>query len=159
MEIGKNAVVTIEYTLEDADKKVIETSRGKEPLTYLHGQGALVPGLEKALEGKGAGAQLEVALTPEEGYGRRDESLVRNIPLRKLSDKNPRPGTRTRVQLDGGVRPALVVAVRGDYATVDANHPLAEMTLHFAIEVTAVRPATAEELAHGHVHGQGGHPH
>jgi FKBP-type peptidyl-prolyl cis-trans isomerase SlyD len=158
MQIDTSAVVTIEYTLKDGEGKVMETSRGKEPLTYLHGLGNLVPGLEKALAGKSAGDQIDVTLTPEEGYGRRDPQLVRNMPIRKLG-KTPRVGERTRAQFEDGYRSALVTAVRGDYATVDGNHPLADLTLHFEVEVKTVREATTEELEHGHVHGQGGHQH
>jgi FKBP-type peptidyl-prolyl cis-trans isomerase SlyD len=96
---------------------------------------------------------------PEEAYGRRDDSLVRNVPVRKLSDKNPVAGRRYRAQLEEGVAIVVVTAVKGDYATVDANHPLADKTLHFAVKVVSVRAATAEELEHGHVHGEGGHHH
>jgi FKBP-type peptidyl-prolyl cis-trans isomerase SlyD len=159
MQIGPRAAVTIEYTLKDDAGKVLDTSEGRKPLTYLHGLGNLVPGLEKALEGKEAGASFEVTLTAEEGYGPRDEKLVRKLPLRKLADKSPQPGRRTRAQFDDGLRLALVTAVSGDYATVDGNHALAGMALHFAVKVVEVRPATSDELEHGHAHGEGGHHH
>jgi FKBP-type peptidyl-prolyl cis-trans isomerase SlyD len=159
MQIAPRTAVTIEYTLKDDAGKVLDTSEGRKPLTYLHGLGNLVPGLEKALEGKAAGESLEVTLTPDEGYGQRDEKLVRKLPVRKLSDKNPQAGRRTRAQFDDGFRFALVTAISGDYATVDGNHPLAGMALHFAVKVVEVREATADELQHGHVHGEGGHQH
>jgi FKBP-type peptidyl-prolyl cis-trans isomerase SlyD len=159
MEIGARAAVSIEYTLKDDEGKVLDTSEGRKPLTYLHGLGNLVPGLEKALEGKTAGAAFEVTLSPEEGYGHRDEKLVRKLPLRKLADKNPQPGRRTRAQFDDGLRLALITAVSGDYATVDGNHALAGKSLHFAVKVVEVRVATTDELEHGHAHGAGGHQH
>jgi FKBP-type peptidyl-prolyl cis-trans isomerase SlyD len=159
MNIAPRTAVTIEYTLKDDAGKVLDTSEGRKPLTYLHGLGNLVPGLEKALEGKEPGTSLEVTLTPEEGYGHRDEALVRKLPLRKLADKNPQPGRRTRATYDDGQRFVLVTAVSGDYATVDGNHPLAGITLHFAVKVVEVREATKDELEHGHVHGEGGHQH
>src|SRR5437899_1520782 len=92
MKIGEKQAVTIEYTLKDDKGEVLDTSDGREPLTYLQGAGNLIPGLENALEGKGAGDAVEVTLTPENGYGRRDETLIRNIPLRKLNDPSPKVG-------------------------------------------------------------------
>jgi FKBP-type peptidyl-prolyl cis-trans isomerase SlyD len=157
VQIKQHSVASIEYTLKDDKGEVLDTSEGRAPLVYLHGVGNLVPGLEKALEGKAAGDSLEVTLKPEDGYGHRDEKLVRKIPLRKVQDKNPQPGKRYRAAFDDGQRVVLVIAISGDYASVDANHPLADKTLHFAVKIAEVREATAEELSHGHVHGPGGH--
>jgi FKBP-type peptidyl-prolyl cis-trans isomerase SlyD len=159
VQVQDKAVVTIEYTLKGDDGNVIDTSSGRKPLTYLHGLGNLVPGLEKALEGKSAGEKVEVVLPPEEGYGRRDEKLVRKLPLRKLGSKSPRVGERVRAQFDNAVRLALITSISGDYATVDGNHPLVDKTLHFSVEVVSIREPTAEELQHGHVHGPEGHSH
>jgi FKBP-type peptidyl-prolyl cis-trans isomerase SlyD len=157
MQIGREKAVTIEYTLKDDGGQVLDTSEGRPPLTYLHGVGTLVPGLEKALDGKGAGDAVDVTLTPDEGYGARDERLIRNMPLRKLRNQDVVVGQRVPADFDGAARLVLITALRGDYATVDANHPLAGKTLHFSVKVVGVRDATAEELAHGHVHGPGGH--
>jgi FKBP-type peptidyl-prolyl cis-trans isomerase SlyD len=159
MQIGTKKVVSIEYTLKDDKGEVVDTSEGREPLTYMHGIGNLVQGLEDALEGKAEGDAIDVTLTPEQGYGRRDEKLVRKIPTRKLSDKNPKPGNRYRAQMDDGMRVVLVTGISGDYATIDGNHPLSDKTLHFAVKVVKIRDATEEELTHGHVHGEGGHHH
>lgn len=160
MQIGSQKAVAIAYTLKDDEGKVLDSSEGHEPLTYLHGGDNLVAGLEKALEGKAAGDKLQVKLTPEEAYGSRDEALIRKVPLRKLqADGKTKVGVggRYRVNTPEGPRSVLVTAVQGDYVTVDANHPLAGMTLHFDVEVISVRDATPEELTHGHVHGPGGH--
>jgi FKBP-type peptidyl-prolyl cis-trans isomerase SlyD len=157
MKIESQKAVTIGYTLKDDEGNVLDSSEGREPLIYLHGAGNLVPGLEKALEGKEPGEALSVTVSPEEGYGPRDESNIRNIPIRKLPDGKAKVGMRYRIQTDDGQMVALVTAVRGDFATIDANHPLAGMTLHFEVQVVGVRDATAEELGHGHVHGPGGH--
>jgi FKBP-type peptidyl-prolyl cis-trans isomerase SlyD len=157
MQIGSQKAVTINYTLKDDQGMVLDTSEGHEPLTYLHGMGSIVPGLEKALEGKSPGDDVSVVVTPEEGYGLRDERQIRNLPLRKLPEGKIAPGMRLQVQTDSGYLIALVTAVRGDFATVDANHPLAGMTLHFEVKVVEVRDATEEEITHGHVHGPGGH--
>jgi FKBP-type peptidyl-prolyl cis-trans isomerase SlyD len=157
MQIADKKAVTISYTLKDDAEKVIDTSDGRAPLTYLHGVGNIVPGLEKALDGKQAGDVVKVSLSPAEGYGVRDEKQIRKVPLRKLPAGKVSVGMRLRVQTEGGPIAALVTAIQGDYATIDANHPLAGMNLHFEVNVTEVRDATAEELTHGHAHGPGGH--
>jgi FKBP-type peptidyl-prolyl cis-trans isomerase SlyD len=159
VQIQAKSVVSIEYTLKDDGGEILDKSEGRGPLTYLHGVGNLVPGLEKALEGKAVGDSVEVSVAPAEGYGDRNDKLVRKIPLRKIQDPRPQVGKRYRAQIDDGLAVVLVTAISGDYATVDANHPLASMTLHFAVKVVEVREATAEELSHGHVHGKGGHHH
>jgi FKBP-type peptidyl-prolyl cis-trans isomerase SlyD len=156
MQIADKKAVTFHYSVKDDEGNVIDSSDGGDPLVYLHGAGNIVPGLEKALEGKQAGDEVKAKVSPEEGYGMRDESNVRNVPRRKLQGKIE-PGMRVRLQTDEGPAVATITAVRGDYVTVDANHPLAGMTLHFEVKVTEVRDATAEEMEHGHVHGPGGH--
>jgi FKBP-type peptidyl-prolyl cis-trans isomerase SlyD len=159
MLVTTNTVVTIEHTLKNEQGVLLETSVGAAPLTYLHGAGNFLPGLEAALAGKQAGDKIEVVLQPEQGHGVRDERLVRKLVTRKLSEERVVVGKRYNVELEGRKRAAMVVAVQGDYATVDGNHPLCGMTLHFDVEILEVRSATVEELAHGHVHGAGGHAH
>lgn len=159
MQIGPQKVVSIAYTLKGDEGDVIDTSVGRDPLVYIHGIGSLVPGLEKALEGRGAGEHVTVTVGPEEGYGARDESLSRKIPIRKLPDGKARVGTRVRVDTDTGPMLLLITAVQGDYATIDPNHPLSGKTLHFEVDVVDVRDATADELTHGHVHAPGQHHH
>jgi FKBP-type peptidyl-prolyl cis-trans isomerase SlyD len=159
MTIGPKTVVSIEYTLKDEAGEVLDSSEGRRPLAYLHGLGNIVPGLEKALDGKAPGESVDVKLSPADGYGDRDESLVRNLPVRKIADKKPQVGRRYRAQLDDGQAVVLVTSLKGDYATVDANHPLAGMTLHFQVKVVDVREATADEIKHGHVHDPDDHHH
>jgi len=157
MQIGAKKAVTINYTLKNDAGEVLDSSEGKEPLTYLHGEGNIVPGLEAALEGKAVGDKVAVTLSPEQAYGQRDEKAIRNVPRRKLPKGNVQVGTRFQMQTEAGVVIGTVLALRGDYVTVDANHPLAGQTLHFDVSVVEIRDATAEELEHGHVHGPGGH--
>jgi FKBP-type peptidyl-prolyl cis-trans isomerase SlyD len=159
MQIGAQKAVTIGYTLKDDAGKVLDSSEGGEPLTYLHGSGDIVPGLEKALDGKQVGDAISVSLSPEEAYGQRDERQVRNIPLRKLPKGKVEVGMQYEVTTEAGPMLALVTAVKGDYATIDANHPLAGMRLNFDVKVVSVRGATPEELEHGHVHGPDDHHH
>jgi len=155
MQVADKKAVSISYTLKDDSGKVVDTSEGRAPLVYLHGTGSIVPGLEKALLGKQTGDEVHVDLSVDDAYGRRDEKKVRKVPLRKLPQGKVTAGMRYRVQTEGGPVSALVTAVQGDYATIDANHPLADMNLHFDIKIVDVRDATAEELEHGHAHAPG----
>jgi FKBP-type peptidyl-prolyl cis-trans isomerase SlyD len=160
MDIAADSVVLIHYTLKDDDGKVLDSSAGGDPLAYIQGRGNLVPGLEKALEGKTDGNRISVTLSPAEGYGSRSEALVQRVPKRSLQGSGEvRKGMQFRAQTDEGVRLFTVTAMVGDMVTLDGNHPLADQTLHFDVEVLEVRGATAEELEHGHVHGPGGHHH
>jgi FKBP-type peptidyl-prolyl cis-trans isomerase SlyD len=159
VQAAPQKVVSIEYTLTDDAGQVIDTSDGREPLSYLHGANNIVPGLEKAIEGKGVGESVEVSLTPEEGYGVYDKRLIQNIAVRKLPEKKPKVGMQFRLETAAGPRGFIVTAVRGDYATLDGNHPLAGKALNFKVKVVAIRDATADENTHGHAHGAGGHAH
>lgn len=159
MQIAADTVVTIHYTLKDDSGAVLDSSAGGEPLAYLQGHGNLVPGLERALEGKEGGAKVAVTLAPAEAYGSRDAALVRRVPKRSLGAGEIRKGMQFQARSDDGMRVFTVTAVTGDMVTLDGNHPLADQTLHFDVEVVSVRAASEEELEHGHVHGPGGHHH
>jgi FKBP-type peptidyl-prolyl cis-trans isomerase SlyD len=156
MQIAEKKAVTIKYTLRDEEGAVLDSTDGRDPMTYLHGAGNLVPGVEEALEGKSPGDEIKVIVPPEKGYGLREEDNVRNVPVRKLPGKI-KPGSAVQLNTNHGTIVAVVKAIQGDYATVDLNHPLAGKTLRFELEVVDVRDATEEELSHGHVHGPGGH--
>jgi FKBP-type peptidyl-prolyl cis-trans isomerase SlyD len=157
MQIGAKKAVTFHYSLRDDEGNVLDSSEGKAPMTYLHGAGNLVPGLEKALEGKQAGDDVKATVPPAEGYGVRNESNVRNVPRRRLPDGKLKVGLTLQLQTDQGPILATVLAINGDYVKLDANHPLADKTLHFEVKIVEVRDATDEELKHGHVHGPGHH--
>jgi FKBP-type peptidyl-prolyl cis-trans isomerase SlyD len=160
VQIAADNVVLIHYTLKDDDGKVLDSSAGGEPLAYIQGHGNLVSGLEKALEGKTQGNRIAATLTPAEGYGTRNEALVQRVPKRSLQRTGEvRKGMQFQAQTDEGMRLFTVTTVVGDMVTLDGNHPLADQTLHFDVEVVDVRAATSEELEHGHVHGPGGHHH
>ncbi len=160
MEIAADRVVTIHYTLKDDGGAVLDSSAGGEPLAYIQGHGNLVSGLEKALEGKQDGNTLAVVVAPADGYGKRDESLIRRVPKRSLQAAGDiKKGMQFQARTEDGMRLCTVTAVIGDMVTLDGNHPLADQTLHFDVEVVSVREATTEELEHGHVHGAGGHHH
>jgi FKBP-type peptidyl-prolyl cis-trans isomerase SlyD len=160
VEITADRVVTIHYTLKDDHGAVLDSSAGGEPLAYIQGHGNLVSGLEKALEGKQDGNTLSVSVGPADGYGIRQETLVQRVPKRTLQGLGEiKKGVQFQARTDDGMRLFTVTAVIGDMVTLDGNHPLADQTLHFDVEVVGVREATAEELEHGHVHGAGGHHH
>jgi len=159
MVIEDRKVVTLDYTLTDQSGEVLDTSKGDEPLIYLHGSGNIIPGLERALLGKSQGAALQVTVQPADGYGDRDESLMQQIPKDRFDGEDLEVGMQ--FQANGPEGPVLltVVDVGDESVTVDANHPLAGRVLAFDVTVLDVRDATLEELTHGHVHGPGGHHH
>jgi FKBP-type peptidyl-prolyl cis-trans isomerase SlyD len=160
MQIAKNTVAKIDYTLTDPNGQVIDTSKGREPLAYLHGASNIIPGLEAALEGKNAGDTVNVTVPPEQGYGPRDPQMIQPVPRSNFQGINDiRPGMQFQAQTQAGARVVTVVTVDDKEVTVDANHPLAGMNLKFDVTVVDVRQATDEEVSHGHVHGPGGHHH
>ena len=160
MKIAHEKVVSIHYTLTNQEGTVLDSSSGSEPLAYLHGFGNIIPGLENALEGKETGEKLSVTVEPEQGYGARDEQLVQAVPRSAFKGvEELAPGMQFQAQGPQGTRLVVVTQVAQDVVTVDANHPLAGQTLHFEVEVSEVRAATAEEIEHGHVHGPHGHNH
>jgi FKBP-type peptidyl-prolyl cis-trans isomerase SlyD len=160
VQIAADSVVLIHYTLKNDDGKVLDSSAGGEPLAYIQGHGNLVSGLEKALEGKTQGNRIDVTLAPADGYGLRNEALVQRVPKRSLQGAGEiRKGMQFQARTEDGMRLFTVTGVAGDMVTLDGNHPLADKTLNFDVEVVEVREATEEELEHGHVHGPGGHHH
>ncbi|MFZ5723278.1 MAG: FKBP-type peptidyl-prolyl cis-trans isomerase [Pseudomonadota bacterium] len=160
MQAGDKTVVLIHYTLTSDGGEVLDTSDGREPLAYLHGFGNIIPGLENALAGKRAGDALKVSIEPADAYGVRDDELVQLVPRSAFGGApDLEVGMQFHAQTPAGMRVVTIVDIEGDQITLDGNHPLAGERLHFDVKVTEVRAATAEELAHGHVHGPGGHHH
>jgi len=160
MEVAEKKVVGIHYKLTNDDGQVLDSSENKEPLTFIHGIGMLIPGLEKALIGKKKGDDLKVSIQPEEGYGVKDASLTQQVPKSQFDEPEKiEVGSQFQVDTDQGAIVVTVTNVTDSDVTVDGNHPLAGMTLHFDVTVEDVRDATEEELAHGHIHGEDGHQH
>ena len=160
MSIAQDQVVSIHYTLKSDAGEVLDSSAEGEPLTYLHGHGNLIPGLERELAGKNAGDKVQVKILPADGYGEYDKALVQRVPRRALKGvPNVHVGMRLQAQTEQGARAVTVTQLAGDMVTLDGNHPLAGQNLNFDVEVTEVRPATAEELEHGHAHAPGDHHH
>jgi len=156
MTISHHKVVTIDYTLKNAQGEVLDSSEGQEPLVYLHGAENIVVGLERELEGKAIGDSLNTIVSPEDGYGVRNEELIAAVPRELFeSDMDIEVGMSFQAETDQGVQVVNIVAVNDEEVTVDGNHPLADEALHFDVTVRAIREATAEELEHGHVHSAG----
>ena len=159
MKIARHTVASIEYRLTSDNGEEIDSSEGHGPLSYVHGTDSIVPGLESELEGKQPGDELKVRVPPDKGYGERDESLVHSVPRKQFPAGEIEVGMQVEARTKEGRMHLTVVGVEADSIKLDANHPLAGIALNFAIKVVEVRPATPEELLHGHVHGAGGHEH
>jgi len=146
MQIANETVVTIHFTLTDEKGTVLDSSIGEEPLSFVHGSGRMLPGLEKALLGKAEGDALKVSLAPADGYGERDEALVQKVPRKNFPIDDLEVGMHFQTRSPKGIRIVTVLATDDENVTVDANHPLAGATLNFDVQVVAVRAATPEDL-------------
>ena len=154
MQIAKDKVVAIDYTLKDDEGSVLDTSEGKQPLTYLHGASNIIPGLERALEGKSEGEAVSVRVEPGEAYGERRDELMQQVPRNMFQGVDElQVGMQFQASgQDGQETVVTVAAIEGDQVTVDANHPMAGVALNFDVTVREIREATEEEVAHGHSH-------
>jgi FKBP-type peptidyl-prolyl cis-trans isomerase SlyD len=153
MEVADQHVVRIHYTLTDDTGDVLDSSSEGEPLTYLHGSGNIIPGLERELSGKRAGDTLQVKVDPADGYGEHREELVQAVPKSAFEGiENIEPGMRFEASGPEGSQVVMVTEVSDDTVTVDANHALAGEILNFDVEIVDVRVAEPEEIEHGHVH-------
>lgn len=150
MEIADNRIASIHYTLTDDDGKVLDKSDPAQPLSYLHGAGNIIPGLEKALAGRKAGDSLQVDVEPGEGYGPRHEGLIQSVPRDAFKGvERVEPGMQFRAQTERGPLLVTVTEVGESEIKIDGNHPLAGRNLHFAVEVAQVREATEQERQNG----------
>jgi FKBP-type peptidyl-prolyl cis-trans isomerase SlyD len=159
MQIAKDTVVSIDYTLTNDAGEVLDTSRDAEPLSYIHGRGQIIPGLEGALGGRAEGDSFQVRIEAADAYGERDPARVLTADRSQFGGEEPKVGLQVSTDGPDGGEVLRIVAVDGDVVTLDANHPLAGVPLTFAVTVVGVRPASKQELAHGHTHGSGGHDH
>ncbi len=160
MQVSKNSVVTLSFELSDSTGKLLEKS--DQPISYLHGgYDGIFPAVEEALEGLAEGGTVVVTLDPDNAFGEYEDELVRVEPR----DAFPMDGIEVGMQFQAGAEGSdddevfTVTEITAESVVIDGNHPLAGQTLLFKGTVEGVRPATAEELGHGHVHGEHGHQH
>lgn len=157
MQITNNAAVSFHYTLTDSSGEQLDSSRGEAPLNYLHGAGNIITGLEDALNGKSVGDTFSVTIPPEQAYGEIDPNMVQVVSLKMFEGMEVEVGMQFHADVSHGSGIITITEIQGDDVTIDGNHPLAGETLNFDVEVVEVRPATADEISHGHIHGAGCH--
>lgn len=156
MIIEKNKVVSINYILSDDNNDIVETTKQQGPMIYLHGANNILPVLENALEGKSPNSRVRTTVSPKEGYGEYIEEMVQSIPLSGFPNADKvKVGVQFELDTDDGTKIATITKVDEDAFTLDMNHPLAGQTLHFDIEVAAIREASAEEIQNGQIHTHG----
>ncbi|MDX1624958.1 MAG: peptidylprolyl isomerase [Wenzhouxiangellaceae bacterium] len=154
MQATDDTVVTIDYTLTDEEGQVIDTSEGREPLAYLHGHGNIIPGLEKALEGKEEGEELTVEVDAEEGYGPHRPELVQNVSMEAFAGVDKvEPGMKFNAESAQGPLVVKVTKIEGEQVTIDANHELAGQDLKFDVKIRDIREASKQELEEGRAAG------
>lgn len=157
MKISANKVVVLHYAVSDSEDTLIDSSYDHNPLSIIQGTGYLIPGLENALEGHETGDKFEVSVAADQAYGQREDNFVQAIPREMFGGIDDLEiGSQLRAETDDGEQTVIVIAIDDDVVTVDGNHPLAGIDLKFDVEIIEVRDATADELTHGHVHGEGG---
>lgn len=156
MQIADNHVVTLHYTVKTTEGDVIDSSREAEPLAFIQGSHYMIKGLEDALYGKEKGNSFDLTVEPEEAYGMRHDELVQDVPAEAFDGMDVEVGMSFRATTDDGEQSVIVIDKTDTTVTVDGNHPLSGLALNFDVEIVDVRAATEDEIAHGHVHGEGG---
>ncbi|MFA5983273.1 MAG: peptidylprolyl isomerase [Methylococcaceae bacterium] len=160
MQISNNMAVSFHYTLTNDQGEVLDSSVDGEALVYLHGMGNIIFGLEKAMADKVVGDKFKVRVDPEEAYGEYVEDKIQVLPMSMFEGvETVEEGMTFHADMGDGNGTVTVINVNGDDVTIDGNHPLAGEALTFDVEVIAIRPASEEEISHGHIHGDGGHHH
>ncbi len=155
MQIANNKVAVITYTLTDNSGTVIDQATTEEPFAFIQGTGNIIPGLEKALDGKRVGDSITITVEPAEGYGERDDALTQVLAKDMFEGVDEiTPGMQFHAQTPNGMSIVTVTAVENDQVTIDGNHPLAGVVLNFDVNVLEIRDATEDEIDHGHIHGE-----
>ena len=159
MKIAKDSVVRFHYSVGEAGQPASETSKESQPLAILHGHGNIIPGLEKAMDGRETGDTFSVDVPSAEAYGERREGLNQRIPKKHFGDAKLETGMQVVMQTNFGPRAVTLEKVGLTTVDVDLNHPMAGKVLHFDVTIGEVREATEEELKHGHAHPPGSAEH
>jgi len=159
MKIAKDSVVRFHYTVSEVGQESLESSKDREPLAILYGHGNIIPGLETAMLDREAGESFGVDVAAADAYGEKRDGLSQRVPKKHFGAQKLEPGMQVVLQTNFGPRAVTIQKVGMSVVDVDLNHPMAGKDLHFDVEIIDVREASAEELEHGHVHGDGGHHH
>ena len=160
MKIEKDRVVRFHYAVAETGQAAVENSKdGGEPIAILFGHGNIIPGLEKAMDGREAGDSFQATVPAAEAYGERREGLTQRIAKKHFGAQKLAPGQQVVLNTSFGLRAVTIEKVGMSVVDVDLNHPMAGKDLQFDIEIVDVREASKEEIEHGHVHGEGGHQH
>ena len=149
-------VITFHYTLTDKAGKILDQSEKGRPLIFLSGSGQIIPGLESILTAMDTGAKTTVTVPAKDAYGAHNSQMIHKVARKELPSQDIRVGEMFEVGQGGQFFPVTITAIDGDQITLDGNHPLAGQDLTFAVEIAAKRPATADEISHGHAHGASG---
>lgn len=156
MKISDKMAVSIHYTLTNSAGEKLDSSRGEEPMVYLQGYGQIITGLENALKGKGIGDKFNTTIAPADAYGELREDMLKVVPMSMFEGMDKvEVGMQFHADANQGVDVVTVTKIDGDQVTIDGNHPMAGEALTFDVEVMDIRPATADELSHQHIHGEG----
>ena len=155
MQITDKMAVSIHYTLTNNAGEKLDSSIGAEPLVYLHGAGNIISGLEDVLSEKTAGDKFSVTIEPENAYGEKQAEMIQVVSKSMFEDMPLEVGLQFHAEVSNGPGVIKVVNIDGDEVTIDGNHPLAGEALTFDVEIMEVRAATEDEMAHGHIHGEG----
>jgi FKBP-type peptidyl-prolyl cis-trans isomerase SlyD len=156
MKIQKDHIVTLHYIVKTTEGDVLDSSHEAPPMAFLQGSHFMIEGIEEALLGKAKGDKFSITVDPDKAYGDRHDSLVQEVPSQMFEGTDVEVGMSFRATTDDGEQSVLIIDKTDTTVTVDGNHPLAGRSLAFDIEVVDVREASSDELAHGHVHGEGG---
>ena len=161
MKVTENKVVTISYSISDRDGRILESSAQSGNLTYIHSEGSLVPGMEKALFDKSQGERIDEIIESNDAFGEYDDEMVFSVPRSQfsISDDELKVGLEFQAQISGEMRFCRIEEINGDQIKINANHPLSGKDIRFEAEILEIRDATKEEIEHGHVHGEHGHGH
>jgi FKBP-type peptidyl-prolyl cis-trans isomerase SlyD len=160
MQIANDKAVSFHYTLTNSAGEVLDSSAGGEALVYLHGSGNIISGLEAALVGKKVGDTFKVTIEPKDAYGEHQDDMIQVLERKMFEGIDElEVGMQFHADVSHGPGIVTIIEINGDEITIDGNHPLAGEALTFDVEVTEIRDASPEEIAHGHIHGAGGHHH
>lgn len=155
---GQKRVLSFNYTLKDSQGQVLDSS-SEGPLAFLEGTGQIIPALEEQIKNMSVGEKKNVKLKAEEAYGLHEEKMTMKVPKEELAHIELQVGSFLQLNLGDATKVVRVTEMSDDEVTLDGNHPLAGVDLEFDIEIMESRPATEEEISHGHAHGVGGHHH